>query len=91
MEGVTGATRGHWGSLGGLEREGEFRAGLSLAQDDLLLFLLLLLPVLLKLHALLMDLPLLLYNTELVLGQFGLGLRDLAVVLLQDFFQLLPL
>lgn len=65
--GVTGAAEGA-GSLGGLEREGEFGAGLALPQDDFLLLLLLLLPVLLQLHALLVDFPLLLHDAQLVLG-----------------------
>lgn len=78
-------------SVSSFEREGEFGPGLALAQDDFLLLLLLLLPVLLQLHALLVDLSLLLHNSQLILGQFGLSFSDLAVILLQDFFQLLPL
>lgn len=79
------------GSFRGLEGEGELGSGLALAQDHFLLLLLLPLTVLLQLHALLVDLSLLLHDTQLVLGQLGLSLSDLAVILLQDFFQLLPL
>lgn len=75
----------------GLQGEGELGPGLALAEDDFLLLLLLPLPVLLQLHALLVDLSLLFHNTQLILSQFGLSLCDLAVILLQDFFQLLPL
>lgn len=82
---------GSFGSVGSFEREGELGSGLALAQDDFLLLLLLLLTVLLQLHALLVDLSLLFHNSQLILGQFGLSFGDLAVILLQDFFQLLPL
>lgn len=78
-------------SVGGFEREGQLGPGFALAQDDFLLFLLLPLTVLLQLHALLVDLSLLLHNSQLILGQLGLSFSDLAVILLQDFFQLLPL
>merc|ERR1719357_1103175 len=78
-------------SFGGLEGEGELGPGLALAEDDFLFLLLLLLTVLLQLHALLVNLSLLLHNTQLILGQLGLSFGDLAVILLQDFFQLLPL
>lgn len=50
------------------EREGEARSGLALPQDDLLLFLLLSLPLLLQLHSLLVDLSLLLHYAQLILG-----------------------
>lgn len=50
-------------SFGGFEREGQFGPGLSFAQDDFLLLLLLLLTVLLQLHALLVNLSLLLNDT----------------------------
>lgn len=78
-------------SFSGLEGEGELGPGLALAQDYFLLLLLLLLTVLLQLHALLVNLSLFLYNTQLLLSQFGLSICDLAVILFQDFFQLLPL
>lgn len=55
-------------SFGGLEGEGELGPGLALAEDDFLLLLLLLLTVLLQLHALLVNLSLLLYNTQLLLS-----------------------
>lgn len=54
-------------SFSSFEREGEFGSGLPFAQDDFLLLLLLLLTVLLQLHALLVDLPLLLHNPQLLL------------------------
>lgn len=61
-----------WGvgavSFGGLEREGELGPGLALSQDDFLLLLLLPLTVLLQLHALLVNLSLLLHNTQLLLS-----------------------
>lgn len=63
-----GRRRRSSGSFGGLEREGEFGAGLALPQDDFLLLLLLPLTVLLQLHALLVDLSLLLHDTQLILG-----------------------
>lgn len=52
-------------SFGGFEWEGELGPGLALAQDNFLLLLLLLLTVLLQLHALLVNLSLLLHNTQL--------------------------
>lgn len=55
-------------SLCGFEREGEARSGLALPQDDLLLFLLLSLSLLLQLHSLLMDLSLLLHYAQLILS-----------------------
>lgn len=55
-------------SFGGLQREGELGSGLALAEDDFLLFLLLPLTVLLQLHALLVNLSLLLHNTQLLLS-----------------------
>lgn len=55
-------------SFGGLERKGQLGPGLALAEDDFLLLLLLLLSVLLQLHPLLVNLSLLLYNTQLLLG-----------------------
>lgn len=84
-------TKGEAVSFGGLEGEGELGPGLALAEDDFLLLLLLPLTVLLQLHAFLMNLSLLLYNSQLLLSQLGLSIGDLAVILLQDFFQLLPL
>jgi len=89
--GGEGRTQGGAVSFGGLEGEGELGPGPALSEDDFLLLLLLFLTVLLQLHALLVNLSLLLHNTQLILGQFGLGIGDLAVILLQDFFQLLPL
>lgn len=59
---------GRAGSLGGLEGEGELGPGLALAQDDFLLLLLLPLAVLLQLHALLVNLSLLLHDSQLLLG-----------------------
>lgn len=55
-------------SFGGLKREGELGPGLALPQDDFLLLLLLPLAVLLQLHALLVNLSLLLHNTQLLLS-----------------------
>lgn len=74
-----GAGRAGWGqgttrdegravSFGGLEGEGELGPGLALAEDDFLLLLLLPLTVLLQLHALLVNLSLLLHNTQLLFG-----------------------
>lgn len=58
---------GRWGggrvSFCGLQGEGQLGSGLAPAQDDFLLLLLLLLPVLLQLHALLVDLSLLLHDS----------------------------
>lgn len=68
VEGGGGRRRRRAGSFGGLEREGEFGAGLALPQDDFLLLLLLPLTVLLQLHALLVDLSLFLHDTQLILG-----------------------
>lgn len=78
-------------SFSSLEGEGELGPGLALAEDYFLLLLLLLLTVLLQLHAFLVNLSLLLHNSQLLFSQFGLSVGDLAVILLQDFFQLLPL
>lgn len=86
-----GSDMGSGVSFGGFEREGELGSGLALPQDDFLLLFLLPLTVLLKLHTLLVNLSLLLHNSQLLLSQFGLSFCDLAVILLQDFFQLLPL
>lgn len=55
-------------SFGGLQGEGELGPGLALAEDDFLLLLLLFLTVLLQLHALLVNLSLLLHNTQLLLS-----------------------
>lgn len=57
---------GRWGgrvSFCGLQGEGQLGSGLAPAQDDFLLLLLLLLTVLLQLHALLVDLSLLLHDS----------------------------
>lgn len=59
------------GSFGGLEGEGELGPGLSLAQDHFLLLLLLPLAILIQLHPLLMNLSLLLYDTQLLLSLVG--------------------
>lgn len=55
-------------SFGGLEGEGQLGPGLAFAEDDFLLLLLLLLTVLLQLHALLVNLSLLLHDSQLILG-----------------------
>lgn len=72
MSGAPRAGRGGV-SVGRLECEGEFGAGLPFAQDDFLLLLLLPLAVLLQLHALLVDLPLLLHDAQLLLRLRGRG------------------
>ena len=61
-------TKGEQSSFGGLQGEGELGPGLALAEDDFLLLLLLFLTVLLQLHALLVNLSLLLHNTQLLLS-----------------------
>ncbi len=55
-------------SFRGFEGEGELGPGLALAEDDFLLLLLLPLTVLLQLHALLVNLSLLLHYTQLLLS-----------------------
>lgn len=58
-------------SFGGLEGEGELGPGFALAEDDFLLLFLLPLTVLFQLHALLVNLSLLLHNTQLLFGLSG--------------------
>lgn len=55
-------------SFGCLQGEGELGPGLALTKDYFLFLLLLFLTVLLQLHALLVDLPLLLHDTQLILS-----------------------